>query len=495
MQADVVVVGGGGSGLAAAVSAAEHGARVVLLEKNPALGGTTAWSVGVVTSSCTPNQRRMGIVDSPQAHYEDMALFSKKYTTKDDNDALRRVLADHLPETVQWLSNLGVEFYGPIAESPHRQPRMHNALPGSRAYIYHLQRRARQIGVQIITDARAQRLMHEDGRVTGVEFDVQGRAGMTVRAACGVILTTGDYSANPEMKRELISEQVAQMPPVNPSSTGDGQRMALALGARILNGEMHLAGVRFVRPPHPSWISTLPPATWFMRLTNFALRNVPSSLVRRFVMSFLTSVLVPSHHMFESGAILVNRNGERFADETSKMIVELASQPDSDAYIVMDGDLARKFSGPPHEVSTAPGFAFAYLGDYERNRPDLFRTGNTPEELARNMGITPEKLAATIREYNAAGPVARKQRPPLRSPPYVALGPVRNYVNFTDGGLAISNNLEVLDAQSQAIPGLYAAGSSGQGGLLLKGHGHHLGWAFTSGKLAGRIAALARQTA
>ena len=68
MQTDVVVIGGGGSGLAAAVSAAENGAGVVLLEKNPALGGTTAWSVGSISATRTPHQRREGIVDTPQAH-------------------------------------------------------------------------------------------------------------------------------------------------------------------------------------------------------------------------------------------------------------------------------------------------------------------------------------------------------------------------------------------------------------------------------------------
>ena len=126
MQTDVVVIGGGGSGLAAAVAAADHGAGVVLLEKNPALGGTTAWSVGSISATRTPHQRREGIVDTPQAHYEDMELISKKYTTRADNDALRRVLAENVPDTVQWLISLGVEFFGPLEEAPHRQPRMHN---------------------------------------------------------------------------------------------------------------------------------------------------------------------------------------------------------------------------------------------------------------------------------------------------------------------------------------------------------------------------------
>ena len=61
---------------------------------------------------------------------------------------------------------------------------------------------------------------------------------------------------------------------------------------------------------------------------------------------------------------------------------------------------------------------------------------------------------------------------------------------FTDGGLKVSVNLEVVRADGSVIQGLYAAGSTGQGGLLLEGHGHHLGWAFISGRIAGRNAAL-----
>ncbi|MFO0481670.1 MAG: FAD-binding protein, partial [bacterium] len=56
------------------------------------------------------------------------------------------------------------------------------------------------------------------------------------------------------------------------------------------------------------------------------------------------------------------------------------------------------------------------------------------------------------------------------------------------GGLQVSEQLEVVGASGQPIPGLYAAGSTGQGGLLLEGHGHHLGWAFISGRIAGRNA-------
>jgi len=78
---------------------------------------------------------------------------------------------------------------------------------------------------------------------------------------------------------------------------------------------------------------------------------------------------------------------------------------------------------------------------------------------------------------------------PFVEPPFIALGPVRPVFVHNEGGLAVDTRHRVLDAQGIPIRGLYAAGSTGQGGLLLKGHGHHLAWAFVSGRRAGRLAA------
>lgn len=493
MDADVVVVGGGGSGLAAAIEARVSGADTVLLEKNPILGGTTARSIGSVTASRTRHQARLGIVDTPEEHLRDWALFAKDLG-RPDNDELCRLLAQNVPETLRWLEAAGVEFFGPLDEPPHQKPRMHNALPNSRAYIFHLERYARRVGVRIVTHARARRLAVENGAVTGVEFERADSSLHRVRAARGVVLAAGDYAANPDMKRDFISDAVARTEAVNPTSTGDGQRMALEVGARIVNPDLFGGGARFVPPPKPSWISKLPPSRWLMRPTNWALRHAPAAILRRFVMGFLTTVMVPARELYEAGAILVNANGERFADESKPMIFELAYQPEALAYILFDGAIAEQFSKWPHYVSTAPGIAYAYIRDYERNRPDLVHEADTLEALGPLIGADGLRLAAAVAKYNTGaagegGVPPRGTRPALTRPPYYALGPVKNYINFTDGGLAVNNKLQVLGPGDRPIPGLFAAGSTGQSGLLLKGHGHHLGWAFTSGRIAGRHAA------
>ena len=167
---DVVVVGGGGSGLAAAIEARVAGARVVLLEKNDKLGGSTAWSVGSITTTGSPHQLRAGVHDTPGDHFLDMPLFAGDIAYR-DNDELRRILCDEVPDAFRWLLSIGVRFFGPMPEPPHRQPRMHNVLPNSRSFIHHLEKHARSLGVEIRTGTRAQKLMSDGRKVIGVEAD------------------------------------------------------------------------------------------------------------------------------------------------------------------------------------------------------------------------------------------------------------------------------------------------------------------------------------
>jgi len=120
---DVIVVGGGGSGLAAAVSAAENGADVVLLEKNPQLGGTTGIAIGSFTANRTPMQRTAGIDDNPDHHHEDAGKFAPPQIEARNNPSLRRFFIGQGAETFKWLTGMGISFYGPRRRtSPRSRP-------------------------------------------------------------------------------------------------------------------------------------------------------------------------------------------------------------------------------------------------------------------------------------------------------------------------------------------------------------------------------------
>ena len=483
---DVVVVGGGGSGLAAAIEARATGRAVVLLEKNPELGGSTAWSIGSVTASQTPHQARKGIADNPADHWRDMAGFNGELDAR-DNAALRRVLADEMPETFRWLLKHGVRFYGPMPEPPHTKPRMHNVLPNSRAFITHLARAARRAGVTIVCGARATALVKEQGRVTAIDC-ATADGPRRFRARGGIVLAAGDFTSDPELKARFMGPQEAKIDGVNVTATGDGQKLAVALGARIINGDLALGPeLRFVPPPGRNILLSLPPWRLLANLMAWSLEYMPSALLRPFVMSFVTTALAPSPDLFAEGAILINKRGERFTDELDKPAYALPDQPDKVGYILLDQRMTALFSGWPHFISTAPGVAYAYVDDYRRNRADIFTAGASLDQLASKLAIPAAALTATVNAHNAnAG-----NRHSIGGGPYVALGPLRAVFVHAEGGLAVDQEHRVLGADDEPIAGLYAAGSTGQGGLLLKGHGHHLGWAFASGRRAGRNAALA----
>ena len=126
--ADVVVVGGGGTGLMSAYAAARHGRSVIVLEKGEQLGGTTRLSVGTICASSTELQKKAGIDDDPDSHFRDMELFFGSLSNR-DNRELRRILVDEIPETIAILTDLGVEFMGPLPEPPHQKPRLHAIRP------------------------------------------------------------------------------------------------------------------------------------------------------------------------------------------------------------------------------------------------------------------------------------------------------------------------------------------------------------------------------
>jgi predicted oxidoreductase len=116
------------------------------------------------------------------------------------------------------------------------------------------------------------------------------------------------------------------------------------------------------------------------------------------------------------------------------------------------------------------------MQDYKRHRKDLYRHGVNARELAQRMGLPGAALEQSLASLHG----------PLHS-----LGPLEARIVITDGGLAVNGSHQVLRENGSVIPRLYAVGAAGQGGVLLAGNGHHICWAVTSGRRAGRFAAAA----
>ena len=188
-----------------------------------------------------------------------------------------------------------------------------------------------------------------------------------------------------------------------------------------------------------------------------------------------------------SEPFLLNRDGKRFCDECvwPDREIAIASQPNKVCYLLLDGQLVRQYSRWPHFISTAPHIAYAYVSDYEKLRPDITVRATTLAQVATARGLPATAVEATVVEYN------RNAVRPLEGGPWVLLGPAKAYFTTTEGSAAVNEELCVLDERSHIIPGLYAVGQNGLGGQILWGHGLHIGWAITSGRLIGNF--LARQ--
>ncbi len=488
MQADIVdivVVGGGGAGLMAALAAASRGSSVVLLEKAEQLGGTTALSVGTVCVSGTPQQKRQGITDNPQDHFEDLGLFAGELG-KRDNLELRRLLVEEVPETFKQLMQAGVQFVGPFEEPPHRVPRLHAIVPHSRGFIHCLATACRRKGVDLRTGARVDSLIYSEDRSSVVGVAMSGEHGSRrIRASKAVILASGDFSSSDtSYKSRFMKGPLLEIGGVNPTSTGDGQRLGEDAGGEVVNGDLAWGPeIRFMAPPRPRLVAKLPPLPIIGKVIAWAMRALPDKLLRPFLLSYVTTYLAPSHALFREGAILVDRNGDRFCDERKRPQDFFGPIPEQQAFVVFDASIAERFAEWPNFVSTAPGVGYAYLADYARSRTDIFHRAPDVAGLAASMAVDAAALRMSIDQMR------RANGGPVRAPFY-ALGPAKSWIVFSEGGLRVDRDMRVLRKDGGPVPGLYAAGSAGQGGVILEGHGHHLAWAFTSGRIAGERAAM-----
>jgi fumarate reductase flavoprotein subunit len=471
---DVVIVGGGGSGLATGVSAAQNGISVVLLEKRPELGGTTGIAIGSFTANRTALQRKAGIEDSPDDHEADAGLFGPVEIQSCNNSQMRQFFLGHSAETLDWLMDMGLRFHGPSPEPPNRVPRMHNVVPNAKAYIAALQSRLIVLGGTIICNSWAEDLVKEGDRIVGVRARINGKT-ITFRARRGVVLAAGDYSNSPEIISRYKGTRFSGIEGINPYCSGDGHLMAKQVGAQLLNMDVTYGPeIRFIPPARKPFSQLLPASGFMARLMGSFLPFVPRPFINAMIKS------------------------ERFCNEKAspEREIRISEQPGKMCYILLDKRLAQKYSTWPHFISTAPEIAYAYVKDYRRIRPDITTVRENLKGLAEVRGLPAEPLQKTVENYNSYvsgredDPFGRTgDSEPLMDGHWWLIGPAKAYFTTTEGGVGINESFQVLDTDGRPIEGLYAVGANGMGGMILWGHGLHIAWAITSGRMVGRLLA------
>lgn len=447
-RAHVIVLGAGLAGCCAALAAAESGAEVLLLEKLPSIGGSSRLSGGGFAFAGIDAQRATGIEDGPELLRQDMARIGRGFADPRLIDVYVRRQAD----TYEWLCGHGVRFTSLQTGSGNSVPRV---LRSDTEQLF----AALGAALEKLPNATLRRpvavtrLLHDAGGVHGVRTDTTGDP-IDIRCA-GVVLATGGFSRSEDLVRTFAPGMLQAVPVGGDGCTGDGLRLACAAGA----GLRDMGFVRATFGSHPS-----------------------ARGARNLMM-----------HPIYKGAIVVNKHGRRFVDE-SRPYKELGdsvlAQPDAIGYQVFDRTVMEK--SDPQAVT------YDFRGALERG---LVVQAESLDALARAIQVDATALARSVSEYNAAihghAPDAfgrttlpgGQPRTPVQAPPFYAY-PSTAVLLATYCGLAIDTAARVLDVFGQPIPGLFAAGEL-TGGVHGAGYlsGTSLGKAAIFGRIAGCNAA------
>lgn len=285
---DVVVVGAGGSGMAAAIEAKRKGLNVILIEKLPMIGGTTALSSTAFNAGGSKIQMALKKPYTADDYY-------LKLKGKGPDDASLRNLADLSGPTTDWLVDMGADL-GRVINGSQHTPKDGGALGAMLVPV--MKKQIDKLGIEPRTSTKAEDLYVKDGRVAGVR--VSHDNGKYVIHAKGVILATGGFASNPELVAKYTPMWAGYPSTASRGATGDALAMATKVGAAL--GQMDRSG----------------PQTVAYQTGNGAVS--------------LTNVRY-------NGAILVNEDGNRFVNELTLTPIlgkAIKDQKDRHAYLIFD---------------------------------------------------------------------------------------------------------------------------------------------------------------
>jgi len=475
VEYDLVVVGSGGSGKIAALTAAQGGLNVALLEKMPETGGTSVFTEGMAAfESSEQKERKMTKDRRPYPMREQAFRCYIDSSSHQANPDVIRMMVDNSAEMIDFLKSLGVVYYDVAGYAKYDEDKelpVFHYPEGMGARVQEiLLRHCQNSGMDIFTSTPAKKLFTQDGAVVGVQaLDADGNI-MNIGAKA-VILATGGYGNSPEMLKKYFAyprscDRIEQF--TGNQNTGDGLNMAIEVGA-----------------------------------DTFGLGNVGCIPLAR-------------GKTLESGinaigsqpGLWINKFGRRFFSEEYAMTFVIASfniakQNDGTAYSIFDVDVVKRMIEEGSDVS------LGMFVEYKKKLPGLQAQldqsvadgttwkGETIEELAKAIGVDPTVLAETVADYNDAcdkGFDPQFYKPaeylrPVRKGPFYAVDMAAGVLTTTSS-VRVNGNLQATDEFYRPIPGLYCVGQEASG---LYGSSYNLGipgsangFAHTSGRTAAR---------
>jgi tricarballylate dehydrogenase len=483
MAHDVVVIGGGNAALCAALAARAAGASVLVLEKAPEAerGGNSFFTAGGFRFAHQGLEDLRRDVLPDLSDEEARTITIPPYTEDQYYDDLMRVtegrsdldLAQHLVQqskpTMIWMRSQGIRWILMFSRQSYKVGDRHHfwgglnveAVGGGPGLVEALFERAGKVGIEVRYGVAGHKLAQDrTGRVTGVV--TRSAAGSSEIPCRAVVIASGGFEANPEWRTRYLGPNwdLARVRGTR-HNVGEGIAMALEIGAQA----------------YGHW-SSCHAVAWDLNAPMFGDRRVGDMFQK---------------HSYPLG-LIVNVRGERFVDEGAdfrnytyaKYGREILRQPQEAAFQIFD-------------QKTVP-----LLREEYRIREITKAEAPTIEELAKKLEVSPEGLARTVRDFNAAvmdevpfnpavldGRGTRGLVPPksnwaqrLDTPPYVGFA-VTCGITFTFGGLRVDTRGRVLDTWDRPIPGLYAAGEL-VGGLFF--HNYPGGTGLMSGSVFGKTA-------
>lgn len=449
---DYIIVGAGTAGLPAAIFASRRGARVLLIDAADSVGGTLHLANGQVAAGGTRTQDAKGIIDSPEAHYQDVMRVT---LGKADPNVIRRT-CDEAPDTINWLLDNGLT---PLPDHPVTGSDPGRPTYTTARYIWgenmgrdilavvlkelEPELESGRVVTQLNTEV-TELMVSDSGAVTGVK--TKSEAGEETFKGRHVLITTGGYAMNPEVFEDLIGEPTYSVGSY-PSNQGKGLALATSVGGVLRGHDLHRAGTGSILT------SDSFPAKFYARFNTMPQQRPPWE-------------------------IWVGSDGKRFIREDEPMAEERASAvvklPKFRYAIVFDDQI---FRNAPEGVV---GWTRDKMLEHFNNHP-MFFMADTLEDLADNAGIDADGLASTVASYNAAVETGEDEFGRSYMPRKIENGPYYAVIHLGSSatssvGITVDKDMRVLKENGEAIPNLYATGE-------VLGSGATLGHVFTPGMM------------
>jgi len=414
LDCDVVIVGAGGAGLIAAAQAAENGAKVIVVEKMPIVGGNSLKATGGMNAADTKYQEALGITDSGVDEFiEDTMNGGHQINDR----SLVTVMAEESSDAVDWLDAIGAPLPKVAATGGTTHKYLHEPEDGSAVGSYLVEKlnaQAEKLGVQIMLNTEATEILTENGAAVGIKAESKEH-NYTIHAK-SVILATGGFGANFDLMASFNPALANAVTTNHAGATGDGILMAEAIGADTVDMDQIQL--------HPT--------------------------------VYQETGLLVSESVRSMGGILVNAEGKRFCNDlATRDAVSNAEleQPGAYAYIIFDQRIVDDLKSCQKYIKNG-----------------LTVSADNYEDLAKAMGLEGDAIqnfVDTMDTWNAAVAAGEDKEfgrsngmdADLSTAPYYAIK-IAPGIHHTMGGLKINTDAEVLDTQGNVIPGLYAAGET-----------------------------------